>query len=344
MSRVHKGKEHRNKLLNKRNIRKSTHSSARGTLLGIKNAILSMALVLLLITGCSLQLEPPPVGSQGSNATGSKPGTDAGINPSTIPGTLPDTQGSTGIEPGTTGPAVTDAGTRPKRTGELALEQYLEGRSALTSETIIHIWSVESSYPMKTGENTLQWNYDIKGEPASGRGSIVERYLGKEAVTSWTLSPLDFTVISDGETQVYTLEEVAKNGGYDFDGLMAAVLPNYPVRLDENFYHMRTSTSETEEIRKYLEYLGYDKPAEDYQGNLFLEITLSSVTGYLETINYSFDNSMKGFTDNGQVTFSGWNTPVSFEMETESPLDPEDPADPDDPDDPADPDDGITAP
>ena len=61
-----------------------------------------------------------------------------------------------------------------------------------------------------------------------------------------------------------------------------------------------------------MEYLGYRKTGKDaYKGSLYLEALLEEATGNLRAVNYVYRNSLDGFTDNGQITFSDWNIPVN---------------------------------
>lgn len=277
--------------------------------------LLALALILINVTGCQLIPRTATEATLPGETTTLTGTGSQGAAPSTDPGT----------QPATSGAATAAQDTQPaKRPGEIALEKVQEARSGLTSEKMVHLWSVESSYPFKSGENTMEWNLDRQGQPTTGRGSLRETYAGKESLTRWYRGPDAFTVISGEETTSYPLEDVQEISRYDMGSLLQAVLLSYPVRQEGGYYLVRVTTQNEAEIQGHLEDLGYRKQEGAYAGNLFMEIILNASTGYLEVVNYEFSNSLEGYTDNGQITFSGWNEPVSYEPDDSVPAeDPE---------------------
>lgn len=277
---------------------KGNHRRYRDSKLSPVGGIMVLALVFIGVT----------TGCQGGITVGTTPaGETKSLTHTLTQGAYTDSGSGAATSAATSSPDTK----RVKRTGEIALEKYLEARSKVTSEKMVQLWSVESSYPFKSGENTTEWNFDSTGDPDTGRGSLRETYGSKETLTEWFLSPETFTVVSGEETQSYPREEVQEINRYDLEDFLTKVLLGYPVREENGNYFARVTTQSETEIRAFMEDLGYRKE-EDLAGNLYMEIYLNAATGHLHTINYDFTSSREGYTDNGQITLSNWNVPVSY--------------------------------
>lgn len=201
-----------------------------------------------------------------------------------------------------------------KKTGELALEKYRAARAGISSEAMTHRWSIESQYPLKSGENVILANYTPEGDLKTAQGHRKESYGGKESLTQWFLQETELTLIRDGAAQKTKRSEVTSAPLYDFDALVETILLRYSVSEEGGLYLVRATTQDEAQIRELMEDLGYRREAKtDFQGRLFLEATLASSTGHLQTISYAFANPLEGISDTGQLTFSGWNIPVQVQ-------------------------------
>lgn len=225
------------------------------------------------------------------------------------------TSGSTTSETGT-GAADTTSVTIPQQpTRVIALDKFKASRLTRSSEKMTHLWSVESEFPLKTGENIAESNYGPDGKVTTAKGSVLENYAGKETKTVWYLTKDKFILEQGTETKSFLTSEVAEQHAYDFDRLVEIILTKYSVSEDTGTYVVKVTTQDEQAVQELMECLGYRKTAKDiYKGSLYLEALFEAATGNLRTVNYMYKNTLEGFTDNGQVTFSAWNVPVTVEV------------------------------
>ena len=270
---------------------------------------------VLFLTGCQ-NLPFPLNGALETNSTqpattsttrsiGSTNGSSAG---STTAGNNTTVTETTGTETG----AVT---LPPKPTRVIALEKFKASTLLRSSEKMTHLWSVESKFPLKTGENIAESNYGPDGKVTTAKGSVLENYAGKETKTVWYLTANKFILIKGALRQSFSTDEITEQKAYDFDRLVEIILTEYSVSEDTGTYVVKLTTQAEQGIQDLMECLGYRKTAKDtYKGSLYLEALFEESTGNLRSVNYVYKNSLEGFTDNGQITFSDWNVPVLVEV------------------------------
>lgn len=271
---------------------------------------------VLFLAGCQ-SLPFPLNGSLVNNTT---QGTQA-TQPAAATDTAPGTTGATNSTvPASTGGVTGPVTAATKTTRVIALEKFKAARAGQTSDKMVHLWSVESKYPLKTGENRWESNYGPDGKRTTAKGSVRENYAGKTTETAWYLTATEFILVQDDEVRRQPKNQVSDQNNYDFDGLVERLLTKYSISEDSGTYYIKLTTQDEGEIKALLESLGYRKTdPDDYKGSLSLEALLEVSTGNLRGINYVYRNSLDGFADNGQITFSDWNSPIEVEDPEESP-------------------------
>ncbi len=278
--------------------------------LNLSKRVIPVACVLFL-TGCK-SLPYPFNGTLETNSTQSITTTISQPIESTgapSPGTSQPNLTTTAVGTVSSGTVTATAPTKPTRA--IALEKFQTARLTLTSEKMNHLWSVESKYPLKTGQNIAQSNYSPTGTVTTAKGSAIENYAGKETKRDWYLTADGFFVGQDGEIQRYSKDQGSEQSAYDFNHLVEIILTKYSVSEETGSYFVVLTTQEEAVIKELMECLGYRKTVKDaYQGSLYLEAILEETTGHLRAVNYVYKNSLEGFSDNGQITFSEWNSPI----------------------------------
>lgn len=269
------------------------------------------AACVLFLTGCQ-NLPFPFNGALVTNST--QPAATSMTQPATstqapAPGTSLPGSTTTAINTTEAGTVIATAPTKPTRT--IALEKFKASRSTLTAEKMSHLWSVESKYPLKTGENIAESNFGVNGKVTTAQGSAKESYAGEETKTDWYLTADGFFIVQAGVIKRYAKDQVSEQTAYDFSRLVEIILTKYSVSEETGTYFVKVTTQDEPAIKELMECLGYRKTEKDvYQGSLYLEALLEESTGHLRAVNYVYKNSLEGFTDNGQITFSDWNDPI----------------------------------
>lgn len=272
-----------------------------------------MVVLMLTLGGCHLR---------------TKPSTKAGNSSSTLV-TTPQEQTQPGNQPDTSDPEQSGAGlidestktpeaTQPtvsKTTASIALEKFKAARESLQSEKLTHLWSVESSYPLKTGQIIQEANYNPAGHLKTGWGRVEETEGVQSLITTWYQTEQELVMEEGGIFQRYPLSQVQAENKYHFNRLIEKVLSDNSVSRESEEYYVKLTTQDEVLIQELMEYLGYRKTEQEaYQGNLFFEARLDEASGNLLLINYVFKQRVDGYTDNGSIAFKDWNIPISVEI------------------------------
>lgn len=279
--------------------------------------VLSAALSL---AGCEMIDFPLTVAQAPVSAPGTVNPSQAGpASNSSVPGTRPSDAGNVPAPSGTQPGSV--PGAPVSSTGEEALAAYEEARLALRSETMTHLWSVESEYPLKTGEIVKEANFSEDGRIRTAKGTSIERVGNDEKKTAWYQTEDEYAIKENGSVLRFPLSAVKAESAYDIPGLAGKILSEYSVSLESGTWFVKLTTQNEREIQSLMESLGYRKSGEGaYAGSLYLEAMVEEKTGHLRMVNYIFRHRHLGYTDNGSVTFTGQGKKVDVTIPEDPPM------------------------
>ena len=280
-------------------------------IIGVKWGIW-MAILMLTLGGCHLRTKPSTKAGNSSSTvvTSSQEPTQSGSQPGS---SGPEQTGGT-IEESTKTPETTQP-TVSKTTASIALDKFKTARESLQSEKITHLWSVESNYPLKTGQIIQEVNYNPAGHLKTGWGRVEEKEGVQSLITTWYQTEQELVMEEGGVFQRYPLNQVQAENKYQFNRLIEKVLSDNSVSRESEEYYVKLTTQDEVLIQELMEYLGYRKTEQAaYQGNLFFEARLDEASGNLLLINYVFKQRVDGYTDNGSIAFKDWNIPISVEI------------------------------
>ncbi|NLB22458.1 MAG: hypothetical protein GX833_04250 [Clostridium sp.] len=293
-----------------------TKSKIERKIMIIKRGVWMMAF-LVALSGCQIQTKPStsPEGSSSTSVSDAKELTDASSLTNSLGQgqSTPSTVSESTKTPETSQPVVSTT------TGSSALVKYKDSRESLQSEKMTHLWSVESNFPLKTGQIIHESNFDVDGNLTTGWGQVEETEGVESLKTTWYQTKAELVIEEAGGFQRYPLDQVQNENKYDFNRLLEKVLTDYSVSKENKEFFVKLTTQDENLIQELMEYLGYRKAEQDaYQGNLYLEARLDEVSGNLLTINYVFKQRIAGYTDNGSISFKDWNIPVSVVIPEEA--------------------------
>lgn len=253
-------------------------------------AVAGLLICSISLAGCA----PNPMKNLPSNASTVRSNTSQPANQS-VPGA----------------PAVADD-------AQKALDVYEKAQKNLQSFKRVHLWRVESTLPLKTGEETAWIVLDETGKTRSGKGYHKENYALEETSSAWVRTPTELIVSSGGTLTSHPMSELKEHESYAVEALMRLLLKEYPWDREGAAYRVKANSQDGERNQAILTALGYQKKqAKDYEGTLYLEARIDGASGYLTQIQYAFTQRVLGVSDKGSLTFSQWNQPVDLMMPKE---------------------------
>lgn len=293
-----------------------TMSKIKRKMIVIKKGVWVMA-VLMALSGCQIKTNPST--SQGSSSPTSVSNAQEQTSTSSQTDSVGQEQLTTGAVGESTKTPTNSQAMTSTTTGSLALAKFKNSRESLQSEKMIHLWSIESNFPLKTGQIIRESNYDAGGYLTTGWGQVEETEGVDSLKTTWYQTEEELVIEEAGVFQRYPLDQVQNTNKYDFIRLLEKILTDYSVSRENEEFYVKLTTQDEALIQELMEYLGYRKTEQDpYQGNLYLEARLDEASGNLLVINYVFKHRVDGYTDNGSISFKDWNVPVSVKVPEET--------------------------
>ena len=294
-----------------------TKPKIKRKMMDIKKGVWIMAF-LVAISGCQIQTKPSTSHGGSSSTSVSEVQEQTGTDSQTD--SLGQGQSTTGAVSESTKTPETSQPTVSTTTGSSALAKYKDSRESLQSEKMTHLWSIESNFPLKTGQVIHESNYDADGYVTTRWGQMEETEGVESLKTTWYQTEEELVIEKAGVFQRYPLDQVQNKDKYDFNRLLEKILTDYSVSRENEEFFVKLTTQDDALIQELMEYLGYRKMEQDaYQGNLYLEARLDEASGNLLAINYVFKQRIAGYTDNGSISFKEWNIPVSVVIPEEAP-------------------------